>query len=211
MFLIGQVACNLHIKSAHSLSQITSICPGIILSAKMGQPIPQKCWYHLTSLSSVKIQRQSHDHLFLHWTCRCLFGSFILIWEGVLFIIIVKLRIYFLSIWQFDDVSDNIHGKLHCYCNKSRERNMIWGQEPWVCWDYHKLQTGNFNLLRRETTLRVMKLVMVKKVITSFFFCADVFLKEEVLALESPFIEYTLCFAAGMYFTSFITKSFFNL
>jgi hypothetical protein len=177
MFLSGQVACNLHIKSAHSLSQITSICPGIILSPKMGQPIPQKCWCHLTTLSGVNIQRQSDEHLFLHWTCRCLFGSFILFWDGVLFIIIVKLCIYFLSSWLVDDVSDNIHGILHCHCNKSRERNMIWSQEPWVCSDYHKLQTGYFNLLRRETAMSFVKLVMVKTVITSFFFMLACFLR----------------------------------
>jgi len=122
------------------------------------------------TLSGVKIQRLSDDHLFLHWTCRCLFGSFILFWDGVLLFIIVKLCIYFLRFWQLDDVSDNIHGILHYHCNKSRERNMIWGQELWVCSDYHKIQTGNFNLLRRDTTVRVMKLVMVKTVITFFFF-----------------------------------------
>jgi hypothetical protein len=47
---------------------------------------------------------------------------------------------------------------------------MIRDQEPLVCSDYHKLQTGNFNLLRRETTVRVMNLVKVKTVITSFYF-----------------------------------------
>lgn len=36
MFLSAQVPCNLHIKSAHSLFQITGICPGIILSPKVG-------------------------------------------------------------------------------------------------------------------------------------------------------------------------------
>jgi hypothetical protein len=177
MFLSGQVPCNLLIKSAHSFSQITSICPVIILSLKVGQPIPQKFWFHLTSLSGVKIQRQLGDHLFLHWTCRCLFSSFILFGDGILLFIIVKLCIYFLSFWQLDDVSDYIHGILHCHCNKSRERNMIWGQEPWVCSDYHKIQTGNFNLLRRDTTVRAMKLVMVKTVITSFFFVLAYFLR----------------------------------
>jgi len=72
------------------------------LSPKLGQPIPQKCWYHLTAQCGVNIQRQSDDHLFLHWTCRCLFGSFIIFRDGVLFIISVKLCIYFfklLTVW----------------------------------------------------------------------------------------------------------------
>ena len=143
MFLSGQVLCKLHIKSTHSFYEITSICSSIILSLKVGQPIPQKFWYHRMTLGGVKIQRQSDDHLFLHWTCRCLFNSFILFWDGVLLFTIVKLCIYFLSFWQLDDVSDNIHGILHCHCIKSRERNMILGQEPWVCSDYRKIQTGN--------------------------------------------------------------------
>jgi len=63
------------------------------------------------------------------------------------------------------------------YCTvivTSREKNMIRGQEPWVCSDCHKLQTGNFNLLRRETTVRVMKLVKVKvktEIIPFYFLC----------------------------------------
>lgn len=96
MFLSGQVACNLPIESTQSLSQITSVCPIIILSPKMGQPIPQKCWYHCTAQSDGKTQRQSDDHLFLYWTCRSLFGSFILFWYGI----------------------------LDCHCNKSRETNI---------------------------------------------------------------------------------------
>lgn len=90
MFLSGWVACNLSVESTQSLSQITNVCPIIILSPKMGQPIPQKCWYHCTAQSDGKTQKQSDNHLFLHWTCRCSFGSFILFWDGVLFIVIVK-------------------------------------------------------------------------------------------------------------------------